>query len=61
MWFNNIFVYRLATDWAMSATTLEEKLSLTRFRHALVWTSKVGDGFPVMGMIAWSTHQIGRC
>ena len=28
MWFKNIFVYRLATDWAMSATTLEEKLSL---------------------------------
>ncbi len=28
MWFKNIFVYRLATDWAMSATTMEEKLSL---------------------------------
>ncbi len=28
MWFKNIFVYRLATDWTMSATALEEKLSL---------------------------------
>jgi recombination associated protein RdgC len=51
MWFKNIFIYRLPTDWAISAATLEEKLSCQPLqpcggldKQSRGWVSPQGDG-----------------
>ena len=51
MWFKNIFIYRLPADWAISAATLEEKLSRQPLqpcggldKQSRGWVSPQGDG-----------------
>lgn len=50
MWFKNIFIYRLPTDFKITATTLQEKLSLKPLvpcsgldKQSLGWVSCRGD------------------